>query len=63
MRYLLALLLVLVSTQSIQAKEKYFVVERESNSVAIIEDGLTKRHMQNMHNMNHGIIKFDGDDA
>jgi protein NirF len=47
----------------LNAKEKYFVVERESESVAIIEDGLTKRHMEHMHNMNHGIIKFDGDDA
>jgi len=45
------------------AKEKYFVVERESESVAVIEDGLAKRHMEHMHNMNHGIIKFAGDDA
>ena len=43
--------------------EKLFVVERESESLAIIEHGLTKRHMKKMHNMNHGIIKFDGDDA
>jgi len=45
------------------ASEKIFVVERESESIAIIQKGLTKRHMKNMHNMNHGIIKFDGDDA
>ena len=44
-------------------KEKLFVVERESEALAIIEDGLTKRYMKNMHNMNHGIIKFDGKDA
>ena len=50
-------------TTTLSAKEKYFVVERESESVAVIEDGLTKRHMEHMHNMNHGIIKFDGDDA
>jgi len=48
---------------NLSAKEKYFVVERESNSVAVIEDGLAKRHMENMHNMNHGVIKFDKDDA
>ena len=48
---------------NLSAKEKYFVVERESQSVAIIEDGLTKRHMRHMHNMNHGVIKFDGDDG
>ncbi len=50
-------------TTTLSAKEKYFVVERESESVAVIEDGLTKRHMEHMHNMNHGIIKFDGNDA
>ncbi len=44
-------------------KEKVFVVERESASVAVIEDGLTRRHMQGMHNMNHGVIKFDGKDG
>jgi len=43
--------------------EKIFVVERESESVAIIQEGLTKSHMKNMHNMNHGVIKFDGDDG
>jgi len=45
------------------ASEKLFVVERESESVAIISKGLPKGHMENMHNMNHGIIKFDGADA
>ncbi len=45
------------------ANEKLFVVERESESVAIINKGLPKGHMKNMHNMNHGIIKFDGSDA
>ncbi|RUM64257.1 MAG: nitrite reductase, partial [Sulfurospirillum sp.] len=44
-------------------KEKVFVVERESSSVAVIQDGLTRRHMKKMHNMNHAIIKFDGKDA
>ncbi len=40
------------------AKEKFFVVERESSSVAVIEDGLPRNHMLNMHNMNHGVMKF-----
>lgn len=44
-------------------KEKIFVVEREDSSLAIINKGLTKSRMTNMHNMNHGIIKFDGDDG
>ena len=45
------------------AREKIFVVERESSSIAIINKGLTKSRMENMHNMNHGIIKFDAADA
>ncbi len=48
---------------TLSAKEKYFVVERESQSVAVVEDGLAKRHMLHMHNMNHGVIKFKGKDA
>jgi protein NirF len=45
------------------ASEKIFVVERESESVAVINKGLPKSHMENMHNMNHGIIKFEGKDG
>ena len=45
------------------AKEKLFVVERESKSVVIIHKGVTEGRMENMHNMNHGIIKFDGKDG
>ncbi len=45
------------------ASEKLFVVERESESIAIINKGLVKSRMKNMHNMNHGIIKFDGKDS
>jgi len=45
------------------AKEKIFVVERESSSIAIIHKGLTKSHIKNVHNMNHGVIKFDGKDG
>lgn len=46
-----------------QAKEKFFVVERESSSVAVIENGLPRNHMEHMHNMNHGVIKFYGNDG
>jgi len=45
------------------ASEKLFVVERESESIAVINKGLVKSHMEKMHNMNHGIIKFDGADG
>ena len=43
--------------------DKLFIVERESASVAVVENGLPKSHMENMHNMNHGVIKFDGNDG
>jgi len=65
MKYML-LMLLLGSTLwagTPSANEKIFVVERESESIAIINKGLTKSHMENMHNMNHGIIKFDGKDG
>lgn len=45
------------------SEEKIFVVERESESLAIIHKGLTKSHMTDMHNMNHGIVKFDDKDG
>ena len=64
MKFLLTLLFIAsLFKTTLSAKEKYFVIERESESVAIIEEGLTRRYMKNMHNMNHGIIKFDKDDA
>jgi len=43
--------------------EKIFVVERESNSLAVIDRGMTKGHMKGMHNMNHGVVKFEGKDG
>jgi len=43
--------------------DKIFVVERESSSLAIIENGLPKSHLTGMHNMNHGVVKFDGKDG
>jgi len=65
MRVLLGVLLLGVTflSATASAKEKFFVVERESESVAVIVDGLTRRHMTHMHNMNHGVIKFDGQDG
>ena len=65
MKTLLPVLLlgIAIFSTTLSAAEKYFVVERESESVAVLEEGLVRRHMENMHNMNHGIIKFDRDDA
>ena len=44
-------------------KEKIFVVERESSSLAVIEGGLPRGHIENMRNMNHGVVKFYGKDG
>ena len=65
MKLLFSAPLIVATFLSIQlsAKEKYFVVERESESLAVIEDGLAKRHMEHMHNMNHGVVKFSGNDG
>jgi protein NirF len=38
-------------------------VERESSSLAVIENGIKYSTMDNMHNMNHGVVKFDGKDG
>ena len=50
-------------TPMLNSDEKLFVVERESSSLAIIEKGLTRGHLTSMHNMNHGVVKFDGKDG
>jgi len=57
-KLILAATLVASLYTHVSAKEKFFVVERESSSVAVIENGLPSNHMLNMHNMNHGVIKF-----
>ncbi|WP_346391714.1 cytochrome D1 domain-containing protein [Sulfurimonas sp. NWX79] len=53
----------LLANNYLNAKEKIFVVERESNSVAVVINDLPKSHMTGMHNMNHGVIKFYGNDG
>jgi len=62
--YAFATLAALYAPLSAQIKhEKVFVVERESSSVAVIENGLPRNHMLHMHNMNHGVMKFYGKDG
>ena len=47
----------------VKPAEKVFVVERESNSLAVIENALPRNHMEDMHNMNHGVVKFYKNDG
>jgi len=57
------LLIVTVAQTLLSAKDKLFIVERESESLATIRDGLMRTKMKDMHNMNHGIVKFSGHEA
>ncbi len=62
-KLLLSTTLALSFYVNLQASEKIFVVERESQSLAVIEKDLPRSHMEHMHNMNHGVVKFDGKDG
>lgn len=44
-------------------EDKIFVVERESSSLAIIENGIKSSNILNMRNMNHGVVKFFENDG
>ncbi len=63
MRLFKLLIMISVLSTYIFAKDKIFVVERESSSLATIVDGLPKTHLKNMHNLNHGVVKFKDHDG
>ena len=63
MKLLKLILIASIAMGSVCAKEKFFVVERESESLATIYDGLKRTNIEGMHNMNHGVVKFDGKDG
>ncbi len=52
-----------LTATSLLGYEKYFVVERETESLAVIENGIKYSTIKNMHNMNHGVVKFEGKDG
>ncbi|MFA7084787.1 MAG: cytochrome D1 domain-containing protein [Arcobacteraceae bacterium] len=45
------------------SSEKIFVVERESSSLAVVTDNVLKSKIENMRNMNHGVVKFYENDG
>ena len=53
----------LILSVSVNAYEKFFVVERENSSLAVIENGIKFSNIENMHNMNHGVVKFKDNDG
>ena len=57
------MLFITINSSNLFAHEKYFVVERESSSIAVIEEGLKRSSIEGMHNMNHGVVKFSGKDG
>jgi protein NirF len=57
-KLLLSASVAMLLSSHMMAAEKFFVVERESSSLAVIEGGLTRSHLPNMRNMNHGVVKF-----
>lgn len=63
MRFLKWCLLILVIVDFLQAGEKIFVVEREDSSLAVISKDSKTNRIENMRNMNHGVVKFKDKDA
>lgn len=63
MKLLNIVLIALIAISSAWAKEKFFVVERENSSLATIYKGLKRTNIEGMHNMNHGVVKFEGKDG
>ena len=57
-KLLLSATLALFLYTNANAVEKIFVVERESSSLAVIENDLPRSHIENMRDMNHGVVKF-----
>lgn len=48
---------------SLFGNEKVFVVERENSSLAVIKNSMLNDRIDNMHNMNHATVKFEGEDG
>ena len=58
MKLIKILLVAVIALSSSYAKEKFFVVERESSSLATIYNGLKRTNIEGMHNMNHGWLSL-----
>ncbi|NPA58412.1 MAG: NirF protein [Aquificae bacterium] len=58
---MLYLILPVLLLFQITLAEKLYVVERERGSLAVIEDGKFKGEIKDLGNLNHSIVKTDGD--
>ncbi len=54
---------ILVNSANAIDEDKIFVVERESSSLAVIENGVKRSEIAKMRNMNHGVVKFYENDG
>ena len=61
----LLILAITVSTllTTLSAREKIFVVERENSALAVIDHNLLYDEIKDMHNFNHAVVKFKGNDG
>lgn len=58
MKKIKILALFLAGVLQLIASEKYFVVERENSSLAVIEESMAQVRIEDMNDMNHGVVKF-----
>ena len=48
---------------TLHAGEKIFVVERENSALAVVNHNLKTNEIKNLHNFNHAVVKFRGNDG
>jgi protein NirF len=56
MRKILLMIMLLITVSF--AEEKIYVIERETSSVAVLQDCKFLKRIENLHNLNHAVIKF-----
>lgn len=56
-------LLSILAATILWSGEKVFVVERENSSLAVIKNGILNDRVEDMRNMNHATVKFEGNDG
>ena len=60
--FITLLVFLMLSTQA-NAANKFFVVERESSALAVINHHLLSNKIKGMHNLNHAVVKFKDKDG
>ena len=63
MKRVLSTLLLFLLASTLLAREKIFVVERENSALAVIDHNLVVNEIKDLHNCNHAVVKFSGNDG